>query len=323
MDNSMSSEELIKVYQATKDPEIRQELTLRYLYIVRSIAVQMRDVYLSFAQVEDIVNEGVIVLMKALDKYDENKNAKFETYVSRRIWGMIIDIARKQDWVPRTVRKAYKDIQDTAMQMYAESGKMPSPEELAEAVGMKVEKLQDIMGKMNLFSVMSLDMVMEETQEKQKVSSLLTSDFAKMPEEQYLENEFRQILREGIQSLKEKEQLVITLYYVEELNMKEIASVLGLSEPRISQIHSNAVNKLRYYIEQKSETGKVKKKPNRKKEAQKKEVEWPETGGAQEKGRKAEPKKGAAAKKEPGKRQTGKKEAGKKETGKKEPGKMA
>ena len=203
MEDGRTNEELLELYQMTGDAEIKKELTLRYLYIVKSIAVQMRDVYLGFTQVEDIINEGVIVLMKALDKYDVSKNARFETYVSRRIRGMIIDIARKQDWVPRTVRKSSKEIQEKRMEMYVQNGVMPSDAEVADAVGMTVEKLQEILGKMNLFSVLSLDMVMEESQEKQKVTGLLNQDYTSQTEEQFLENEFRQILKDAICSLKE------------------------------------------------------------------------------------------------------------------------
>ncbi len=209
MEVTMSNEELLKEYQATGSDEIRKELTLRYLYIVKSIAIQMRNVYLGFSQVEDIVNEGVIVLMKALDTYDEGKNAKFETYVSRRIRGRIIDIARKQDWAPRTIRKSCREIQDKMNEIYASTGQMPSDEETAAALGIPLEKLQSMMGKMNLFSVLSLDMVMEETREKQQISGLTAPDFRGQPEEQYLENEFRQILRDGIRTLNEKEMLVI------------------------------------------------------------------------------------------------------------------
>lgn len=253
MEDDRSNEELLALYQETGSAEIKRELTLRYLYIVKSIAIQMRDVYLGFTQVEDIVNEGVIVLMKALDKYDPTKNAKFETYVSRRIRGMVIDIARKQDWVPRTVRKSFKEIQEKAAEMYARDGQEPSWEALADEVGMKVGKLQNIMGKMNMFSILSLDTIMEETQEKQKVSGLLATDFTKQPEEKYLEVELRQVLKEGVQTLKEKEQMVISMYYVEELNMKEIASILNVSEPRISQIHSNAIRKLKEYLQKQTQ----------------------------------------------------------------------
>ncbi len=249
-EDTRTNEELLALYQETGSDIIKKELTLRYLYIVKSIAVQMRDVYLGFTQVEDIINEGVIVLMKALDKYDASKNARFETYVSRRIRGMIIDIARKQDWVPRTVRKSCRDIQDKMMELYSKNGVMPSAEETAREVGMPVEKLQEVMGKMNLFSILSLDMVMEESQEKQKISGILNPGSASQPEEQYLENEFRQILKDAVCSLKEKEQIVISLYYVEELNMKEIAAVMEVSEPRVSQIHANAIRKLKQAMQQ-------------------------------------------------------------------------
>lgn len=259
MEETMTNEELMELYQETGNQEIKKELTLRYLYIVKSIAVQMRDVYLSFSQVDDIINEGVIVLMKAIDKFDASKNAKFETYVSRRIRGMIIDIARKQDWVPRNVRKSCKEVQELATDMYAQNGVLPTLEEMAEIVGQKPEKLQRMMGKMNLFSVLSLDMVLEESQEKQRMSGLAASEYAKPPEEQYLENEFHQTLRDGISALKEKEQMVISLYYVEELNMKEIAAVMEVSEPRISQIHAGAIQKLKKYMEQRMDIGTKKK----------------------------------------------------------------
>ncbi|MCI8511495.1 MAG: FliA/WhiG family RNA polymerase sigma factor [Lachnospiraceae bacterium] len=246
----ISNEELLKKYQETHDSDMRKELTLRYLYIIKSIALQMRNVYLGFSQVEDIVNEGVLVLMKALDTYDAGRNAKFETYVSRRIRGRIIDIARKQDWAPRTMRKSCKEIQEKMAEIYAATGQMPTNEEMGRALNMPMDKVKSVMGKMNLFSVLSLDMVMEETREKQQMAGLIPQDSSGQPEEQYLENEFRETLREGIKTLNEKEMTVISLYYVQELNMKEIAEVMQVSKPRISQIHANAIRKLKEYLEQ-------------------------------------------------------------------------
>lgn len=246
--NTMTNEELLALYRESGNLDIKQELTLRYLYIVKAIAVQMRDVYVGFTQVDDIINEGVIVLMKALDKYDLSKNAKFETYVSWRIRGMIIDIARKQDWVPRNIRKNCKEIRERTMEIYTRTGETPTPEEVAEALGMDKKKYEEAAGKMNLFSVLSLDMVLEEAQEKQRVSDIYSTDAENQPEEKYLENELKETLKEGISSLKEKEQMVLSLYYNEELTMKEIASVLEISEPRVSQIHSCAIQKLEQYM---------------------------------------------------------------------------
>lgn len=243
------NEELFEEYQKTGSLELKQELALRYLYIVKSIAIQMRDVYVSFTQLEDVVHEGVIVLMKALDKYDPGKNVKFETYVSKRIRGMIIDIARKQDWIPRTVRKNVRDIQDATSELLNKNGEMPSFEEVAAYLNMSMNKFHEAIGKTNLFSVLSLDMLLEESSEKKKTVQIPSLDDSEQPEAHFLETELKGILEDGIRSLKKNERLVISLYYVEELNMKKIAAVMEVSEPRISQIHANAVKKLRKYIE--------------------------------------------------------------------------
>lgn len=244
-----TNEELLADYKKTNELELKQELALRYLYIVKSIAVQMRDVYVGFTQVEDIVHEGVIVLMSAIDKFDIEKNVKFETYIAKRIRGMVIDIARKQDWVPRTVRKSAKDITEASMELYAKNGKTPTSQEIAEHLQMDMDKYQSIMGKSNLFSVLSLDTILEESSEKNKAAKMPSALESDQPEVHYLENEFKEILKSGILSLKENEQMVVSLYYIEELNMKEIAGILQVSEPRISQIHANAIRKLREYIE--------------------------------------------------------------------------
>lgn len=244
-----TNEELLALYQETGEPELKKELVLRYLYIVKSIAIQMRDVYLGFTQMEDIVNEGVLMLMAAIDKFDGSKKAKFETYASRRIRGMIIDIARKQDWVPRSLRKNLRDINEVSLKFYSGHGRYPTIDELAQYLEMEPQKVQSIMGKANLSSVLSLDMVLEETGERYRAIQIPSDKKENQPEEKLLEQEFKNTLAEGIRSLKEKEQTVISLYYIEELNMKQIASIINVSEPRVSQIHAAAVLKLKEYME--------------------------------------------------------------------------
>ena len=115
--SEMTNEELLKKYQDTRELAVKQELVMRYVYIVKSIALQMRDVYVSFAQIDDMVNEGVLVIMNALDKFDFEKNVKFETYIFKRIRGMIIDLARRQDWIPRSVRKSAKEIDNATIEL--------------------------------------------------------------------------------------------------------------------------------------------------------------------------------------------------------------
>lgn len=249
VNTEMTNEELLEKYGETKDLKIKQEIALRYVHVVRTIALQMRDVYAGFTQIDDIVQEGIIVLMKQIDKYDKTKNAKFETYLSRRLRGMIIDIARKQDRGSRNIRKGMKDIENAIAELTIQNGKVPDSKMVAEYLNLPYDKYTEILRKNNQLSVVSLDMIIEEAQEKRTLK-LPVANLEAQPEESLLKEELLNVLESGIQLLKEKERLVISLYYVEELNMKEIARVLEVSEPRVSQLHSSAIQKLKDYIEQ-------------------------------------------------------------------------
>ncbi len=257
---NMTNEELLEEYGHTRSLEVKQELVLRYVYVVRTIALQMRDIYLGFTQVEDIIQEGVIVLMNLLDKYDSTKNAKFETYLSRRMRGLIIDIARKQEWGSRNVRKSMREIENATAELTVKKGKTPDSKTVAEHLGISYDKYREIIGKNSLLSIASLDMILEEAQEKKRAVQVPAADEDQQPEESYLRRELSEVLEKGIDSLKEKEKIIISLYYVEELNMREIAQVLEVSEPRVSQIHSGAIKKLKEYIEREYQLAPVSKK---------------------------------------------------------------
>lgn len=243
-----TNEDLLIKYKRTKDIKIKHELVIRYMYMVKSISIQMRDVYLSFAQVEDIVNEGVLTIMGGIEKFDPELNVKFETYISKRIRGMIIDMARKQDWIPRSVRKNAKDLDNASMELCNRLGRIPTPKETADHMNISLDKYQEALGKTNIYSVLSLDMVLEAGSENKKVVQIPAINENDQPEDHYLQEEFKQVLVSAINNLKDNEQKVISLYYMDELNMKEIAQVMSVSEPRISQIHSNAIQKLRLYL---------------------------------------------------------------------------
>jgi len=242
-----TNEELFEMYQKDGQTEIKQELTMRYLYIVKAIAIQMRGLYSGSMQMEDIINEGVIAIMKGIDRYDPEKDNKFETFISRRIRGMVIDLVRKSDWMPRDYHKQNRSIEDARAYLSYENGKMPSDEEIAEYLQMDVKKCQKIQRLSTMVNVLSLDMVMNEDEDRQAVQ-IPSGDLNSQPEQAFLKGETLQILTEAIASLKEKEKMVISLYYVEELNMSQIAQVMQVSEPRISQIHSMAIRKLKKYM---------------------------------------------------------------------------
>lgn len=240
-----SNEELLIEYKRTSDHEVKQELVLRYVDTVRMIANQMRDVYSSFTQIDDIVNEGVIAIMKAIDKFDIDKNVKFETYISKRIRGLIIDLARKQDWVPRSVRKTNRDIANVVDEIYSVTGEIPTPEEIADKLGISMQKYWEQTSKNNIFGFISLDTVLEETGSIAYEKKVNATETDNSPEKSLLEMELNEKLLSKISSLRDREKQVLDMYYSRNMSMKEIAMALEVSEPRVSQIHSTAIKKLR------------------------------------------------------------------------------
>ena len=242
-----TNEELFDLYQKDQSQPVKQELTLRYVYIVRAIAVQMHNLYSGIMQMEDIINEGVIAIMKGIDRYDPEKDNKFETFISRRIRGMVIDLVRKNDWMPRNYHRQNKSIETARLHLAETLKRQPTDEEIARHLQMDLKKCQKIQRMGAMVNVLSLDMMTGDDDERQPVQ-IPSRDIASQPERAFLREETLRILTEAIGSLKEKEQMVISLYYVEELNMSQIAQVMEVSEPRISQIHSGAIRKLKAYM---------------------------------------------------------------------------
>ncbi|MGP1569385.1 MAG: sigma-70 family RNA polymerase sigma factor [Eubacteriales bacterium] len=238
--------ELFELYKVKKDKLIKQEIVLRYCDMVRTIAVQLRNVYISFAELDDVVNEGIIALMQSVDRFDPAKNVKFETYASLRIRGTIVDLARKQDWVPRSVRKVSKEIDTAIAEFYYENARFPSDEEVAKKLGMPLAKYQKALGETGLFNILSLDALVDGTKEDAPNEALLKDENELcMPDAALEEREMQKMLADAVGELKENEQMVISLYYRDELSMKEVAKVLNVSEARVSQIHSAAIKKMR------------------------------------------------------------------------------
>ena len=246
---TMSTEELFRLYKRTGKQEYQWALVLRYTGLVKSIALQVCGVYSGFAQVDDIVNEGIITLMGAVDKFDAEKGIKFETYVSKRIRGMIIDLARQQDWLPRSVRKRSREIDQAVGDLCNTLGRFPTDQELADKLGVDVNRCREDLANTALSNIVSLEAIFERRGEGDTGIYLPDTAEQSMPEEQLEQRELREKLIEGIQTLRENEQTVLSLYYEKGLNMRGIAQVLDVSEPRVSQIHSRALQKLRVYLQ--------------------------------------------------------------------------
>lgn len=248
--DKMSTEALLAAYKQTGFQELKWPLCLRYVGLVKSIALQICGVYCSFAQVNDIVNEGVITLLKAVDKFDPEKGVKFETFVAKRIRGMVIDLARQQDWLPRSVRRRSREIDQAMGELFNELGRYPTDGEIAQRLGISQTKYQEGLSQTALCGIVSLDALFESREQGDTGLAIPSCSSADQPEQRLQEQELREKLIEGIGSLRDNEQMVLSLYYEQELNMREIAQVMGVSEPRISQIHSRAIHKLRLFLRQ-------------------------------------------------------------------------
>jgi RNA polymerase sigma factor for flagellar operon FliA len=246
--DAMDTQELLERYKRTGDQELKWPLVLRYEDLIKNVALQIRGVYSSFAQVDDIVDEGIITLLSAIDKYDIDKGVKFETYVAKRIRGMIVDLARKQDWLPRNVRQRAREIDRAVSSLTGSLGRFPSDEEVAQYMGISIERYQKDAASASLSNVLSLDALMDA--DSFDGYRLEVPDDSKdgQPESALQEREMQVMLADGIRTLRKNEQIVLSLYYEKNLPMKDIAQVMDISKPRVSQIHARAVQKLRLYM---------------------------------------------------------------------------
>lgn len=245
---AMATPELLALYKQTGDEELKWPLVLRYEGLIKSAALQIRGVYSSFAQVDDIVSEGILTLLSSIDKFDLDKGIKFETYVAKRIRGMVIDLARKQDWLPRNIRQRAKEIDAAVSSLANELGRFPTDQEVAGHLGIPTDKYQKEAARVALSNTLSLDALMDARDLEGYHFEVSSEDPNLQPESVLEDQELQETLAQGIAALQKNEQIVLSLYYERNLHMKEIAQVMGVSEPRISQIHSRAIQKLREHM---------------------------------------------------------------------------
>ncbi len=245
----MDTNDLLRLYKETGDQDLKWPLVLRYEGLIRSAALQIRGVYSSFAQIDDIINEGIITLLGAVDKFDPDKGVKFETYVSKRIRGMVIDLARKQDWMPRNVRQRAKEIDSAVSELSASLGRWPKESEIADHLGITQERYQKDAANIALSNVLSLDVLMDTRESDGYQMEVPSGDAQGQPDAVLQDRELQETLAAGIASLRPNEQIVLSLYSENDLHLKQIAQLMELSEPRISEIHTRAIGKLRSYME--------------------------------------------------------------------------
>lgn len=241
MSKKCSIEELWEKYAKEKSIELKNELVLRYAPRVKNIVLRLIPTYKSYSSYDDMVSCGILGLMDAIEKFDITRAVKFEFYAATRIRGEIIDNIRKQDWAPSSLRRKIKAISNAYIELENKLMRAATDTEVAEYLGMDEDKLHKTLGKSQMFNIIHFEEMMNDDVAWKKT---IKSD-ADSIEEEIEKKEMVEILGQFIDNLPEKEKLVVTLYYYEEMTLKEIAGVLGVSESRTSQIHSKAIMKLR------------------------------------------------------------------------------
>ncbi len=241
---ALTVEQLFDLYKKEPRDELKWEIVLRHTELIKCIASQTRGIYSNFAELDDVVNEGLLVLADAVDKYAPERGS-FANYVSKRIRGMIIDLARKHNWVPRLANQRRREMNQAIDELREELGRYPSDHEVAQRLGVSDDIYRRRVEQYAIQSVVSWEELMTD----QAPMSLGASEAFTSPEQSVEDKDMLHILAKAIGSLRDNQQLVLSLYYQEGLTMGEIATVMSITRSRVCQIHKSAIQKLRELIE--------------------------------------------------------------------------
>ncbi len=230
-------------YSKTRKADIREKLILEYAPLVKLVAGRL-SMYLGYnVEYDDLIGYGIFGLIDAIDKFDYGKNVKFETYASLRIRGSILDQIRKMDWIPRSLRQKQKRIDAACAKIELEKGRVATEEEIAAELEIDIEEYNNWQGQAKSTNIISLDEYVTAGSEI-KMDSTRNSHF-EQPDKAVEKDELRASIIKAIEMLTDKERSVVTLYYYEELTLKEISRVLDVSESRVSQLHTKALLKMK------------------------------------------------------------------------------
>ncbi|CAM5526466.1 RNA polymerase sigma factor WhiG [Streptomyces sp. NPDC087440] len=242
-----SVDELWRSYKTTGDERLREQLILHYSPLVKYVAGRVSVGLPANVEQADFVSSGVFGLIDAIEKFDIERSIKFETYAITRIRGAMIDELRALDWIPRSVRQKAKAVERAYATLEAKLRRTPSEGEVASEMGIAVEELHAVFSQLSLANVVALEELLHAGGEGDRLSLMETLEdtSADNPVEVAEDRELRRLLARSINTLPDREKTVITLYYYEGLTLAEIGNVLGVTESRVSQIHTKSVLQLR------------------------------------------------------------------------------
>jgi|SRR5690606_3928401 len=237
-------------YKTRRSRAARNRLLLTYAPLVRYVADRVAIALPPNVDVDDLVSQGVIGLFDALEKFQPDRGVKFETYALARIRGSIIDGLRAGDWVPRSVRRRARELEQTIAELEGKLGRSATDQEIIEALGITPQDYYRWLREVRAATLTSLDDIWnpEAGEESRLVFRDMISDDEPGPEQRFEEMELRRQLAQAIEALPERERMVIALYYHEGLTLKEIGRVLGVSESRVCQLHTKSLLRLRAHL---------------------------------------------------------------------------
>lgn len=238
-------------YKVYKDPKARVELINHYSYLVKITAGRLVTSVPNGMDRDDLVSAGVIGLIKSVDQYDPTRDVKFETYAIALVRGAILEMLRDEDWVPRSIREKLKALDRAQTKLETDNGHPPTVRELSEYLGYAEEEVTELLVRMGRTNVFSLDDIVGgsggDGEDHIHFVEMIADEEAN-PGGEIEGKELRRILTAGVDKLPERERLVIALYYFEGLTFKEIGRVLGVSESRVYQLHTQAMGRLRNFL---------------------------------------------------------------------------
>lgn len=241
-------EKLWKDYKKSNNQEVRDKLIIHYAPLVKYVAGRLSISLPKNVDTEDLISYGIFGLIDAIEKFDLKRQIKFETYAISRIKGAIIDELRSLDWVPRSVRHHAKELEKVYIELENRLKRVPTDEELAEALGLSIKELHSLLNQLSYTSLVALEELWtggSDTDERMALIHTIKDKDDKSPAVMYEFEEMKQIIAGAIEKLPKREQIVVALYYYEGLTLKEIGEVLGVTESRVSQLHTKAIIRLK------------------------------------------------------------------------------
>lgn len=226
--------------------EQKNELIKEYSRLIKFVAQKIAVRLPSNIDIDDLISAGSIGLMDAIDKWDPARDNKFKTYAEFRIRGAILDELRSQDWMPRSVRDKSKALEKTIVALEIELGRSPTDEEISAKLNMPIEEFHDLINQVRPVSLLSIDdQPTFSDSDRKSIVNLLEGAKTNSPFNQLNVKLVKDVVAKAIEELPERQRLVLSLYYFEDLNLKEIGQVLRVTESRVSQLHAQAIIRLK------------------------------------------------------------------------------